>query len=332
MSAKNKAMLLLLTAMFIWGVSSPLNRYALTRVEPWAYSAFRYLFGSLALMPLALRHGHRKAPADYFFRRAGRLAWVRAGLLLGVLISAGTYLQFLGLTMTTASKSGFFTSLYVPMVALFGFVLGQIPRRQVWIGLGLCLGGLVLISRPGGGSGFNFGDAVTLCADVVWAVHMMVMGHFAVRVNPWRLVASQAGVSSLLSFGAAAWTGTLCTWAQFLTVWPFMAWGLMSVSVAYVCQAKAQVDTSPTATAITLQFQPVLGAACGVLFLGEPFSWALVAGSALLVSGALWAQRAGDCFRVGPESRRFKLVLAARVAVGVLVLSGCGLAMVLTAP
>jgi drug/metabolite transporter (DMT)-like permease len=338
MSARSKAVAFLLMATFIWGISSPLNRHALTLVNPWAYAAFRYLFGTLALLPLALRHGHRKAPGDYFFKRSGRLIWLKAGLILGSLLTVGSYLQFYGLTITTASKSGFITSLYVPMVAMFGFVLGQIPRREVWIGLAMCLAGLVLISGPsaGGGasaaSGFNLGDAATLLADVIWAFHMMVMGYFAIRVNPWRLVASQAGVCCLISLIVAINTGHLCTWPQFVRALPFLGWGIMSVSVAYVCQAKAQVALPPTATAITLQFQPVLGAACGVFFLGEPLTWFMVAGAAVLVSGALISQRAGDCFQLEPGHRFYRLVRLARVMVVIVIASACLLSVLFTLP
>ena len=216
---------------------------------------------------------------------------------------------------------------------MFGFVVGQIPRKEVWAGLGLCLVGLIFISGPSeGGDGFNIGDALTLVADIIWAFHMIIMGYFAVRVNTWRLVASQAGVCCLMSLGIAIATGTLCTWAQFAHVWPFLAWGVMSVSVAYVCQAKAQVDIPPTATAITLQFQPVLGAACGVAFLGEPLTWYMVTGAAVLVTGALVAQRAGDCFSLDKHHRRYRLVLIARVMVGVLIALATLLSLVFTLP
>jgi drug/metabolite transporter (DMT)-like permease len=219
------------------------------------------------------------------------------------------------------------------MVALFGFVQGQIPRKEVWTGLGLCLLGLFFISGPsGGGAGFNLGDALTLLADVIWAFHMMVMGYFAVRVNTWRLVASQAGICCLVSLTVALATGTMCGFDQFVRALPFLLWGLMSVSVAYVCQAKAQINTSPTATAITLQFQPVLGAACGVVFLNEPLTWYMLTGAGLLVTGALVAQRAGDSFRLEKTHPRYELVRAARILVVLLIASACLLAILMTLP
>ncbi|MDR2443710.1 MAG: DMT family transporter [Deltaproteobacteria bacterium] len=330
MSTRTKALLFLISATFIWGISSPLNRHALANIHPWAFSAFRYLFGFLALLPLALRFGHRPAPAHYFFHPVERYEWLKAGIILGTLLTLGSCLQYFGLMTTTASKSGFITSLYVSMVALFGFVLGQIPRAKVWIGLTLCLIGLVFIGNPGSASGFNRGDALTLVADIIWAIHMMVMGYFAVRVNPWKLVASQSGVCCTICFVLAFWTNTLPTWPEFGLVWPFLVWGVMSVSVAYVCQAMAQVNTSPTATAIIMQFQPVLGASCGVLFLGEEVSLSMVLGAAFLITGALIAQRAGECFRLDRNDPKFNLVLAARVLVGITILSACGLSVLLT--
>ncbi|MDR2367729.1 MAG: DMT family transporter, partial [Deltaproteobacteria bacterium] len=325
MSIKTKGLLLLLTATFIWGVSSPINRYALQTMDPWPFSAFRYFFGALALLPLAVRWGHRQAPAHYFFHEVGRYLWLKAGLTLGVLLTLGTGLQMFGLSMTTASKSGFITSLYVPMVAIFGFVMGQLPRWQVWLGLGLCLVGLFFIGGQGNENGFNRGDALTLVADLIWATHMMFMGYFAQRVNTWRLVASQAGVCFALCLTMANVTGTMCTLGEFWATLPELLWGVCSVSLAYVCQAFAQVNTPTTTTAITLQFQPVLGAACGVVFLREPLTAALIFGAVLLVTGALIAQRAQDPARLTPEHEHYRGICLARVAAAILVVSVCGL-------
>ncbi|MDR0620840.1 MAG: DMT family transporter [Deltaproteobacteria bacterium] len=332
MSTKTKAILLLLTATFIWGVSSPINRYALQTIQPWPFTAFRYFFGALALLPLAIRMGHRKAPADYYFLNVGRFMWVKAGLSLGFLLALGTGLQMVGLSVTTASKSGFITSLYVSMVAIFGFVMGQLPRWQVWVGLGMCLVGLIFIGSQGDENGFNWGDALTLVADLIWATHMILMGYFAIRVNPWRLVASQAAVCCLLALLMAHVTGTMCTWVEFWHCLPELAWGVCSVSLAYVCQAMAQLNTPTTTTAITLQFQPVIGATCGVLFLNEPVTAALIMGAILLVSGALVAQRAEDPVKLTKEHPNYRRICIARVVAAVLVVTVCGMSLLLTNP
>ncbi|MDR1486759.1 MAG: DMT family transporter [Deltaproteobacteria bacterium] len=331
MTLKTKAILLLLTATIIWGVSSPINRHAMTFVNPWPFSAVRYLFGSVALLPLVLRWGHRKAPAQYFHYDIGRFMALKSGLCLGFLLTVGTALQLFGLTMTTASKSGFITSLYVSMVALFGFVMGQIPRRQVWIGLSLCLIGLAFIGgNTAEQSGFNLGDALTLVADLIWVAHIVIMGYFAVRVNPWKLVASQSFVCSLLCFIIALSTDTMCSWPEFVRALPSMAWGVMAVSVAYVCQAVAQINTSPAAAAITLQFQPVIGATCGVIFLGEQLSWPMGIGAALLIAGALTAQRAQEPVKITADHPRYEMIRAARLATAILILGGCGLSVWMT--
>jgi drug/metabolite transporter (DMT)-like permease len=332
MSTKTKALLLLLTATFIWGVSSPINRYALQSMDPWPFSAFRYFFGALALLPLALRWGHRQAQAQYFYQKVGPFLWLKAGLTLGFLLALGTGLQMFGLSVTTASKSGFITSLYVSLVAIFVFVLGQLPRGKVWFGLSLCLVGLIFIGNQGDENGFNWGDALTLVADLVWATHMLFMGYFAIRVNTWRLVASQAAVCFLLCLLMANLTDTMCTWEEFWETLPELLWGVCSVSLAYVCQAMAQINTPTTTTAITLQFQPVLGAICGVLFLKEPLSGALVFGAILLISGALIAQRAEEPVKLTRDHKHYRGICLARLLVALLVVSLCGLSLLFTYP
>jgi drug/metabolite transporter (DMT)-like permease len=193
-----------------------------------------------------------------------------------------------------------------------------------------CLVGLGFIGNPGANTGFNHGDALTLVGDIIWASHIMIMGYFAVRVNPWKLVASQSAVCCFLSLGVAIITDTMCTWPEFVRALPYMAWGIMAVSVAYVCQAVAQINTPPTAAAITLQFQPVIGAICGVLFLNEEVTWPMVVGAVLLVIGALVAQRAEDPIKITTDHPRYELIRAARVAMALFIFGGCFLSLLMT--
>jgi drug/metabolite transporter (DMT)-like permease len=318
---------MLLAASIVWGVSYPMNRQALFSVEPLTFAAFRYLFGTLALAPCALRWGRGRPPSGY---HASPHLWIYGGMAAGSLLTLGTWLQYYGLTMTTAGKSGFITSLYVSMVPLFGFVLGQIPGRLVWAGLAISVTGLLLISSPGGETGFNRGDALTLTADLFWAAHVFLLGHFAVRSNPWRFVTVQAAWCCLLSFALASVFGTMCTWPQFVAALPFMLWGVMAVGVAYVWQAMAQVSIPPTAAALMLQFQPVVAAIAGAMFMSEPMSLTMAAGATLLVGGALVGQRAGEAVLMTQEHPRFKLVRLCRVGTAVGLLSLCGLTVALT--
>lgn len=314
--------MLLLTASFIWGISFPLNRYALNYIDPFGYTALRYLFGTLAFLPLAMRLGRRIAPAGYF-TRINKFSWLWGGLLAGCLLTIGNGLQYYGLTMTTSAKAGFMNSLYVTMVPLFGFVLGVIPARAVWLGLAVSLAGLYFVSDPWSVQGFNRGDALVLVADLFFAIHVFVLGYFTVRVSSWLFIFSQTFFGCLLGFLVAEMTGSFPTLEQFKGIWPLAVWGIFSVSGAYICQALAQRHTTPTSAALVMQSQSIIAAVCGVVFLREPMTEIMVFGAFLLISGTVTAQLATDSTKLSPGHPHFLGWQALRVLVAFLILAVC---------
>jgi drug/metabolite transporter (DMT)-like permease len=329
MSNKTKAVLLLLTASFIWGISFPMNRYALDRVDPVGYTALRYLFGSLAFLPLALRWGRRKAPAGYF-TKTHKLSWIWGGVLAGFILTVGNGLQYYGLALTTASKAGFINSLYVTLVPIFGLILGIIPSRAVWVGIGISCFGLFLVSDPGSSVGFNRGDALVLVADLFWATHVFILGYFTVRVSSWLFIFSQTLFGCIFGFLLAEFTGTFPTWVQFAAIWPFAVYGILSVSGAYICQALAQKHTTPTSAALVMQSQSVIAAVAGVIFLNETMSKVMILGAFLLVSGTIFSQLSTDSAKLSPDHPHFKGWQTARVLAAFLVLAVCALAVLET--
>jgi len=87
--------------------------------------------------------------------------------------------------------SGFVTNLYVIMVPLIlGVATGRWPSPLVGIGVVIVVGGLALLSLYGK-MGFGLGDALTLIADAVLAVHILAVGHMSTRMKRDRLVQLQ---------------------------------------------------------------------------------------------------------------------------------------------
>jgi drug/metabolite transporter (DMT)-like permease len=325
MSDKAKAIALLLTASFIWGISFPMNRLVLERVGPFGYSALRYLFGALALAPAALRWGRRAAQSSYF-PQARKGTWVWGGFLAGAILAAGNGIQYYGLAQTMAAKAGFINGLYVAMVPLFGLILGVVPSRLVWAGLVASVLGLFFVSGPGSAQGFNRGDAYVLVANLFWAAHVFVLGHYTVRVSPWRFVFGQAAFGCAISFLLAELTGSWPAWAQFKAIWPFALWGAVSVGGAYVCQALAQRKSTPTSAALVMQSQSVVAAASGALILGETLTPWMALGAVFLIGGSAVAQLGTASQKLSPSSPHYRGWQTARVLVALLILAACGLA------
>lgn len=323
MSTKLRALMFLLIAAFIWGFSYPIGRAALEHLTPWAYGGFRFMFGALSLLPLALKRRRQTPPLAYTGNISPRL-WLWSGMLGGLCLSCGSVMQLYGLSQLPASQVGFITTLYVSMVPVLAFVNGYLPRPLILVGLSIGLFGLYLLT--GGGSGeFGKSAALILVADVFWALQVVVTGHFASRVNTWLYSLAQAVTSCILVLSLAWFGDFLPTWSVFFQTLPYSMWGIFSVGVAYTCQTLAQRDISSTSAALVFPLQSVIGATAGVLFLGEVMSQRMVLGAAVIILGCIIAQFARDSSRLAPDHKYWSQLRLTRIALGaVIALSTAG--------
>lgn len=317
MSPKIRALMFLLISAFIWGFSYPIGRAALEHLTPWAYGGLRFMFGTLSLIPIALRKRRSPAPLAYTGNISPYL-WLWGGMLGGLCLSCGAVMQLYGLSQIPASKVGFITTLYVSMVPVLAFVAGYMPRLLIVVGLGIGLVGLYLLTG-GSSGGFGRNEAMILVADVFWALQVIITGHFAARVNTWLFSLSQAMTSCFLVLGLAIVGGYMPTWTVFFKTLPFTMWGIMSVGVAYTCQALAQREISSTSAALIFPLQSVIGAGAGVLFLGEHMSSRMIIGAGVIVLGCLIAQFARESTVIDPANKYYRPIRYARLSLGAII-------------
>lgn len=314
MSPKIRALLFLLAASCIWGFSYPIGRAALEHLTPWAYGGLRFMFGALSLIPIALRKRLAPAPLAYTGNTSPRL-WLWGGMLGGLCLSCGAVMQLYGLSQMPAGKVGFITTLYVSMVPVLVFVAGYMPRLLIVVGLSIGLFGLYLLTG-GSSGGFGRSEAMILVADVFWALQVIITGHFAARVNTWLFSLSQAMTCCFLVLGLGWLTGNLPGWSVFFQTLPYTMWGIMSVGVAYTCQAIAQREISPTSAALIFPLQSVIGAAAGAVFLGEHMSSRMIAGAGVIILGTVIAQFARESTPIDEASKYCRVIRWARFALG----------------
>ena len=190
-----RADLLMLLTAIIWGSAFIAQRLGMDSIGPFLYSGLRFSLASLVLFPLILflerRVEHRK-PEPF---NPGLLT---GGLIMGLALTLGMNLQQVGLLFTSVTNSGFITGLYVIIVPLLGLVIGHKTGLGIWLGAGLAVVGMFLLSV---GDSFQVasGDWLQLAGAFVWGVHVLLVGHFASRHDPLQLALIQFTVCGLIS-------------------------------------------------------------------------------------------------------------------------------------
>ncbi|HEB49104.1 MAG TPA: DMT family transporter [Desulfobulbus sp.] len=272
--------LLLLLVAAIWGFGFVAQRAGMEHLGPHAFNGIRFLLGSLVLVPMACR------PRDEKELGGQQIPALAAGILPGLVLTAGAALQQTGLRYTTAGKAGFITGLYVIMVPLIGMLLGQRTDRGTWIGGLLAVLGLYLLSVR---NGFALapGDLLELAGAVFWAVHVLLLGYLSPRSDPIRLAMVQFAICGLLSLALAIRLETITLTALREAMVPLAYGGICSVGLGYTLQVVVQRRAHPAHAAILLSLEAPFAAFGGWWLLGEVLSARALAGCLLMLAGML---------------------------------------------
>ena len=190
-----QANLLLTLIAMIWGSAFVAQAHGMESIGPMMFTGIRFLIGALVVLPLIVRE--RRAPGATVLRGSDALKIMG----LGALLTTGAALQQIGIQYTSVTNAGFLTALYVPLVPLLGWlVLKHLPHWSVWPGALACLVGAFLLS---GAHELNIGagDAWVIASSLPWAVHVLLVGMVADRMNaPFTVAGGQflfCGVAAL---------------------------------------------------------------------------------------------------------------------------------------
>jgi drug/metabolite transporter (DMT)-like permease len=286
--ASFRADVLCLVTALIWGLAFVAQRIGMDHMGPMGFNGIRFALGALALAPLAMRSMRYPPPAPFLAGGNPGFPWL-GGLMAGTVLFAGATLQQVGLKYTTAGKAGFITGLYVVLVPLLGFFLGQRPARGDVVGAVAAAVGLYFLSVT---ETFTLapGDGLELVGAFFWAGHVLVIGWLSPRTRALPLAMAQYVVCSVLSLACAVAFEEF-SWAGIRgAAWPILYGGLLSVGLAYTLQVVAQRDAKPTHAAILLSFETVFAALGGMVVLGESLGARGLFGCALMFAGMLASQ------------------------------------------
>ncbi len=282
-----KANLLLLLTAVIWGLAFVAQRVGMEYVGPFTFNGVRFMLGALTLLPLL-----------FYFRLDSQNLAPRLksplvpGLLAGMVLFIASSFQQIGLVTTTAGKAAFITSLYIVLVPVVGIFLGQRNGRWTWLGCGLAVAGLYLLCVKESWS-IQSGDLLELIGAFFWALHILIIGFYAVRVDILKLSCIQFLTCSLLSMAVALVMEPIVVSNLIAAAVPILYGGICSVGIAYTLQAVGQKHAPPAHAAIILSLEASFAVLGGFLLLGEQMGTREIMGCLLMLSGMLVSQLQG---------------------------------------
>ncbi len=271
------AALLLLFVTAVWGSTFSMTKDVVAQVPVMDFLAVRFLMAAVvvsALFPRALL--------------SLRAVTVRRGVVLGLLYGVAQVAQTVGLQHTAASVSGFVTGMYVVCTPLLAFLLlrERLPVTT-WLAVPLATAGLAVLSLRGFAIGY--GEAITLVAAVLYALHIVALGAWSTPEEAIGSSVVQLFVIAALGFVVGAPGGiTLPSTTEVWLQVTYMA--VFAAGLALVAQTWAQAHLPPTRAAIIMCTEPVFAASFAILYGGESLTGRLFLGGAIVLTAMLLAE------------------------------------------
>lgn len=302
MKKLGNSLILLLTAT-IWGVAFVAQSAGMEYVGGFTFNSVRSIIGAAVLIPVLyvmVRKGNgsdnrKDGRADKGagnragFREVFNRELLTGGICCGIALTLATNLQQHGIKYTSVGKAGFITALYIVLVPIFGLFLHKKVGRTVWVGLAIAVTGLYFLCINGDFK-VGMGDLLVLGCAAIFAVHILVVDHFAPRVNCVAMSCVQFLVCGILS-GIPAILFESISLDGMLGAAPTILYaGVLSCGVAYTLQMVGQKNMNPTVASMILSLESVISVLAGLLLLRQKLSPRELLGCVLMFSAVILCQ------------------------------------------
>jgi len=276
----------LVIVVLVWGTTFPAMKDLTATFTPVWIILTRFAIAALLLAPFLWR---------------ARLADLRSGMLLGVLLFFCYLFQIEGLALTSSNRNAFICGLNVLVVPLLGIFQGRLPERRIVLALALAVAGLTALCWDGGAWGR--GDTLALLAALAFGAYVKLMevrtrqatrlmSVTAAQISTVGVCAALWLLARELPPGGAAmdsyWHGIAGKLGHYWLNFAYL--GVLCTATIISMQAWGQARTSANEAAVIYSFEPGAAACFGYLWLGEAMTARGWLGAALLISGMIVSQ------------------------------------------
>jgi drug/metabolite transporter (DMT)-like permease len=265
------ATLLLVALTAVWGSTFFLIHDLVETLPPVDFLAVRFTIAAVVMVVAFWR------PLRALDRRQ-----VSIGMGLGVLYGLAQIAQTQGLATTPASVSGFITGTYVVLTPVFtALILREKVAGSTWAAVALATVGLAMLSLNGFSIGV--GEAITLLAAALYALHIVGLGRYSASEIAVGLSVVQMVVIAVLCLvgavpGGIALPNGVGQWASVLYMVVFAS------ILALWAQTWAQAHLPATRAAIIMTVEPVFAAFFAVTLGDESLTTRMLLGGALVLT------------------------------------------------
>ncbi len=285
-----KGNLMLTLTAFIWGTAFVAQTTGLEHIGPLTFNGVRSFLGALALLPVILFLSKRKKDTH------SRRDLLVGGIVCGLVFTAASTLQQIGMQYTEPGKAGFITALYIVIVPIIEAFMGKKLQKNTVFAVILSLIGMYLLCITEGFS-ISKGDFLILLCAIFFSFHILVIDKYSPRVDGVKLSAFQFLVAGIICCSLSIPFETQDFHKMLDASGSLLYTGIMSSGVAYTLQIIGQKYTSPVLATIIMSLESVFAALAGWVILKDVMTVREIIGALLMFIAIISAQLPESFFK-----------------------------------
>lgn len=270
-----KGNLMLLLTAFIWGTSFIAQSKGVELISAACFNGIRSILGGIVLLPLIAVLDFSKKKRGGKTRKSDKTLII-GGVLCGICLCLASTLQTWGMVYTSPGKSGFITALYMVMIPIVKFFMGEKPRPAVALAVLTAVAGLYLLCIDGEFE-INKGDVITFVCAVVFTGHILLIDRYSPKTDGVKLACLQFLVCGIIDLVYVFFFEEFNFGLVFDCRAAIAYSGIMSCGIAYTLQIVGQRYTDPTSASILMSLESVFAALSTVVLVS--FGWKLTGGT-----------------------------------------------------
>ncbi|MGW2248896.1 EamA family transporter [Kitasatospora sp. NPDC001660] len=287
----------LLIVYVVWGSTYLAIRIGVATMPPFLFAGTRFVVAGVLLAALV---AWRQGTAALRVTRRQFASAATVGLLL---LFGGNALVVLAETSLPSGPAALLTALIPVWLVLLRRADGDRPRAATVLGVLLGLAGLIVLTIPGSGGGVRLGGVLTVVTGtLMWSGGSFAASKLPLPANSFSASAYEmiAGGLGCLALGVVRGEqdgldlGAVSTRSWLALVY-LIVFGSLVAFTAYVWL----LHSAPLSLVATYAYvNPVVAVVLGWVVLGEPLTWPVLSGGAIVVAGV--------CVVVSTERRGLK--------------------------
>ena len=276
-----KADLMLLLVAFLWGSSYVVTKGSIDIVDPVQIIFFRFSIASALSLMFFGKHLKTTSKRE-----------IKAGFMLGAMLSLGAFFALTGIKYTSVSKNSFIISTNVVVVPFLHWAAYKRKPTAVSIAavflMAAGLGFLTLDLKAG--FKISIGDLISFGSVFFYAAHVVLSDNYSKKYNPLSVNTIAMISVSFLSFVLLLLTNNLRINIPGRIMGDMLYLAVFPTFLCYTVQINAQKYTNATHAAIIISLESVFATLLAVLILKEIITRQMLIGFVIIFISVLTSE------------------------------------------